>query len=246
MSKSVYTYTAAIMPHDSPPPSTLAAALLKNLSKPEDSAAELKADKNAFQQLLAELLPPSKNGTGNETDDRTMEDAVAPLGGAASTTGIEGDAYSSSTNPIKTLTLNFKLMQVIVSAGLMVLLQDDPFASIDQQTAQAEDCLSILRLTVQRTPSVLVFNPTSGLPSAEKQPLAESMGNVPLYLWLLPRIIPLLGQPELRSLQKSLLETLKTIVIEIGKLPKAWGHVRLLLSYLRICAESWFFHFYSF
>src|SRR5436305_7394806 len=130
------------MPSENQPPSTMTATFLENLNR-QNGGTQLASNKEYFQQLLRELLP---SGKGDKEP---------------------GDNASSNSPPlIENVALNFGIIKAITDAGLMTLLQDDPFASFDMLISQAKDCLALIQLTFQRTPRVLLFQP--GLTTGSK------------------------------------------------------------------------------
>jgi serine/threonine-protein kinase ATR len=89
---------------------------------------------------------------------------------------------------------NAQLIGVVAEAGLDVLLKDDPFAP-DTLLQQANDSLLVIQLTIKRTPDVLLFC-SSNDSAGEAKP--------PLILWLLPKILSLLGRSHMDHIQESL------------------------------------------
>ncbi|KAF2431255.1 hypothetical protein EJ08DRAFT_649062 [Tothia fuscella] len=89
---------------------------------------------------------------------------------------------------------NAQLIGVVAEAGLDVLLKDDPFAP-DTLLQQATDSLLVIQLTIKRTPDVLLYGSNDESPNGEKPPL---------LLWLLPKILSLLGGNHMNAVQDAL------------------------------------------
>jgi serine/threonine-protein kinase ATR len=94
---------------------------------------------------------------------------------------------------------NAQLIQVVAEAGLDILLSDDPFAP-NTLLEQARDSLLVIKLTVARKPDVLLFQEESG----QDRP--------PLILWILAKILHLMGRRNLALIQADLSALLLSIV----------------------------------
>jgi hypothetical protein len=121
-----------------------------------------------------------------------------------------------------------QLIGVVAEAGLDVLLKDDPFAP-DTLLQQASDSLLVIQLTIRRTPGVLFVG--SGSDSAEEQ-------KPPLILWLLTKILSLLGRSHMDTIQDSLSTFLTDIVRVIRKGSQLWRASSIVLGMLRSIIEG--------
>jgi serine/threonine-protein kinase ATR len=85
------------------------------------------------------------------------------------------------------VTLNHKLICVIIKAGLDTtdLRSDDPFRKDNEYHDQIQRCLKVIALAVERTPDV-VFR------LSEPDDHGAQEENVPLYLWVIPKLLSLL------------------------------------------------------
>lgn len=151
-----------------------------------------------FQQLLAELLGPNDIDGG---DAMALEEDVG---------------------------MNYRLIQIMTSAGVTVLLQDDPFAVQEELVLQAINSLLVIRKSIQRNPQVL-FCPPPILNDA------KDTDQTILFLWLLPRLLPLLGQPRVEKLLICLLETIECIFLAATQVPESWKYMNDLICYCRSC-----------
>ena len=95
--------------------------------------------------------------------------------------GEVDDSSASQRALDETLDENYRLITVIVKACLEPLCSDDPFVDRSALRRQARDSLSVVDLTIRRSPDVLFRIPTQQTPSV-------SYGG-PLFLWLIPHLI---------------------------------------------------------
>ena len=184
-------------PHETIPPSSIA-VIVQNFSKANGTPQLTAADRDDFQQLLAELLGPNDVDGG---DAMVLEEDIA---------------------------MNYRLIQIVTSAGVTVLLQDDPFAMQEDLISQALNSLLVIRKSIRRNPQVLFCPPPIS------NDLKES-DQSKLFLWLLPRLLPLLGHMNAERLLVSLIETIKCIFVSATQIPEAWRYTKDLISYCRSC-----------
>lgn len=124
-------------------------------------------DKEEFQRLLQEILNPDDDG------DETAE-------------------------PIETnVDVNCRLIYVVVRAGLGSLSNQESFDENDDLHKQAIASLSVVELTVQRSPGVL-FSIIHG---------SQQVG--PLYLWLLPRLFIIFGSTKDKDIRRCVCKVIK-------------------------------------
>lgn len=104
---------------------------------------------------------------------------------------------SSSEDALeKSLETNAKLISIVVEAGLDCLLKDNPFAQ-DLLLPQATDSLKVIQITIERVPEVLFCSD-----GRDDQPQ--------LVLWLMPKLLALLGRKYLASLAGPIVALLST------------------------------------
>lgn len=120
---------------------------------------------------------------------------------------------------------NAQLIQVVAEAGLDVMLTNDPFAP-DTLPQQAKDSLLVIRLTVTRKPEVLLYNGD------------EVNERPPLILWLLTKILKLLGRKHLDAIHVDLSTLLSTMVTILGRHNKTLRQMHAFLGLLVQLAEG--------
>ncbi|KAK4229553.1 protein kinase rad3 [Podospora fimiseda] len=146
---------------DGPPPSTLAAELVEDISA-TGSARLPNSDENAELKRLASIIEKVKN---DPTSLRSEEERIEH---------------------------NHLLIYVSGALFLKGLIpnDDDPFADHEKMRAQALQVINFLLATIKETP-VILTRATDG-----KTFLL--MGCEPLWLWILPKILGLLGHKRYR------------------------------------------------
>ncbi|KAF2178853.1 hypothetical protein K469DRAFT_598368 [Zopfia rhizophila CBS 207.26] len=123
--------------------------------------------------------------------------------------------------------LNAQLITVIAEAGLDALLQDNPFAA-DVLIPQAMDSISAIKLTIQRRPHLLLSTRTED----------DGTPRLPLFIWLFPKLLGLLGHPTLDSIQASLQDLLSTFLNVLHRGPNTWHHAVSLVQVYRSCIDN--------
>jgi serine/threonine-protein kinase ATR len=130
---------------------------------------------------------------------------------------------------------NAQLIGVVAEAGLDVLLKDDPFAP-DTLLQQASDSLLVIQLTIKRTPEVLFFCSSNDPVGGEKPPL---------ILWLLPKILSLLGRSHMDHVQKSLCGFVAETIGVVRKSSQLWRSSCIISKVLRDIIEGMELHVHS-
>lgn len=138
------------------------------------------------------------------------------------------DLDGGDTIALEDVVMNYRLIQIVTSAGVTVLVQDDPFSPQEDLVSQALNSLLVIRKTIQRNPQVLFCSPPI---SNDLKQLDQTM----LFLWLLPRLLPLLGHSSAEKLVTPLLETIECIFVATTQIPEAWKYIKDMISFCRSC-----------
>ena len=152
-------------------------------------------DKEEFQRLLQEILNPDDDG-----DDV---------------------AESIETN----VDVNCRLIYVVVRAGLEPLSNRDSFEDHDEIHKQAIASLSVVQLTVRRSPAVLLSTLHA----------LQQVGS--LYLWLVPRLFIILGSTKDKDIRWHICEAVKTTLIA-GKASFKQNKFLLIQKYIQGCIKG--------
>lgn len=137
---------------------------------------------------------------------------------------INRSTASGNTAAEQNFHVNCRLIYVVAKAGLEVLLTDDPFASWDLQLSHASTGLDIICLTIQRTPDVLFLDVPDG-----------SAAPIPLFLWLIPKIICFTAVPKFEILQDMLGQVLSTASSAIPPTSSLWPRGGPMPQFLEEC-----------
>ncbi|KAI9782590.1 MAG: serine/threonine-protein kinase M1 [Geoglossum umbratile] len=159
------------------------------------------ADRGSFQQLLVEILGA---GSGQATESKVFE---------------------------KDFNVNYRLVCVVTKAGLDVLLSQDPFITPENLLVQASNSISVIHLTIQKTPQILFFSPAPGNEG-------PNIFQPPLFILLLPKIFSLIGHPTANALQEKLIGLLSLLFEVTARSSDVWRQSSELLEYFRACISA--------
>ena len=124
--------------------------------------------------------------------------------------------------------LNAQLVAVVAEAGLDPLLQHNPFSQ-DLPILQAIDSIAAIKLTIERRPHLLLTVKDRG----------DDASNGPaLFIRLFPKLLGLLGHPDLELIQESLHDLLRTCIDMLYRKPDMWHRATSLTNLLRACVDS--------
>ena len=128
------------------------------------------------------------------------------------------------------LDVNFRLIYVIVRAGLEILSSPNPFDDEEGIRSQALDCLAVISLTIKRSPKVLFHVPSPHEPDVGPKG--------PLFLWLIPQLISLLRpNSEERLLDAAMTVLKRALVARSGSLILK-SRTNPVLKYIRGCING--------
>lgn len=152
-------------------------------------------DKEEFKRLLQEILNPDDDG-----DDV---------------------AESIETN----VDVSCRLIYVVVRAGLDSLSNQDAFEDEAELQKQAVASLSVVELTVRRSPEVLLSTLHG----------SQQVGS--LYLWLVPKLFIVIGSTEDKDIHRRICELFKTI-LSAGKASFKQNKFLVVRKYLQGCIKG--------
>ncbi|KAK6347753.1 serine/threonine-protein kinase M1 [Orbilia javanica] len=179
----------------------------------------------AIRRNLGSEGPSTQIGT---TDKSILEQVLAIY--RPEHTSTNDSSKDTLTCPTDNEDVNFNLVQSVVQHGLY---NEDPFLTMESRLSVSKDCLAIIRLVTQTTPRILI------------RPLASDHNgwdsdscSIPSWLWLLQRMLPLLCQTRMISLRREMVETLSTILSELGRQTMDGDHSNHARAYLKSCVDG--------
>ncbi|ORY67260.1 uncharacterized protein BCR38DRAFT_153630 [Pseudomassariella vexata] len=178
--------------HNGPPPSTLAAQLVENISA---STRSSRPDETAELKKFFAIIEKVKN---------------------------QPELLKSREERIEH---NHMLIYVYARVVLEGLKWDDPFADRAQLRADALRAISFLKVTIKETPDVLLL-PADGISFIFR-------GSEPLWLWILPKVLKMLGHRECLALTKAIEEFLHDIYQILCQTGSLWSLLPQYLSYFK-------------
>ncbi|KAK8061288.1 hypothetical protein PG994_007654 [Apiospora phragmitis] len=187
--------------NNGPPPSTLAAQLVENISA---STRSSRPDETAELKKLFSVIEEVKN---NPETLKSQQDRIEH---------------------------NHMLIYVFARVVLEGLRWDDPFADREHLHSEAVRAINFLKVTVRETPEVLVFSSPDGS--------FMFRGSEPLWLWILPRVLRMLGHSQCLSLTTAIEALFQDLFIVIGQNGFLWPLASKLDYYLRSSFDALLAH----
>jgi len=124
-----------------------------------------------------------------------------------------------------------KLLYLLARTVLEKLSGDDPFMDTSKLVLQAADALDVFVAIIKEAPGVLSY-------SSNTEMDLQGRGQEPLWLWLFPRILTLLGRRHCEKLTDKIKEFFYVSFQAVSNSPKLWNLTSLFFSYLKECATS--------
>lgn len=189
-----------------PPPSTMAAQLISNISainKPSPQASQ----KDNLKALMLEV-------SSTENSAQAFTDLQAKL------------------------QHKHKLIYVFARSVLERLASDDPFMDIKMVVSQAFEALDVFIGIVKEVPDVLAFRL-----GGDEGRMIEGRGCEPLWIWLFPRILALLGRDKCDGLTEKIKDIFYVSFQAVSSSPKLWNLTSFFFCYLRECAAGMYDHY---
>ncbi|UKZ81191.1 hypothetical protein TrVFT333_008963 [Trichoderma virens FT-333] len=132
---------------------------------------------------------------------------------------------------------NHMLIYVYCRVVLENIKLDDPFLDRANVRTESQKAINFLRFTIKETPSVLLHqNENRGL---------LFRGQEPLWVWLLPQLLRLLGHPQCLELDSSIEGFLQYILLLVARTGSLWKVAPFLGLYLRASLTSLLDHLQS-
>ncbi|KAI5867447.1 phosphatidyl inositol 3-kinase [Durotheca rogersii] len=176
-----------------PPPSTLAAQLVGNIST---STRSSRPDETAELKRFFGIIEDVKN---------------------------QPDLLKTSKERIDH---NHMLIYVYTRVVLEGLRWDDPFADKAQLRADALRAVNFLRITIQETPEVL-------LATADESAFLFR-GAEPLWLWMLPKVLRMLGYSQCSDLKDQIELFIRDVFLVASQVGVLWPLLPQFIAYMKL------------
>ncbi|KAI1864693.1 hypothetical protein JX265_008417 [Neoarthrinium moseri] len=184
-----------------PPPSTLAAQLVDNISA---STRSSRPDETAELKRFFTVIETVKN---RPESLRTHEERVEH---------------------------NHMLIYVYARLSLDGLKWDDPFAAPAQLHSEARNAINFLKITIKETPDVLLACNTGNS--------FIFRGREPLWAWVLPKVLRMLGRNQCLALTSAIEEFFQDIFLVACQTGSLWPLLPAILDYIRSNFKATFDH----
>ena len=168
---------------------------------------------------LINNLATNKPSQAPELDD--LKRLMAEISESEGSQGLQEGAKT-------TLEHQHKLIYVFARAVLDRLCSEDPFSNIPQLVFQSFEAFDIFISTIKESPSVLEYT----LP--ERQVL-QQRGLEPLWIWLFPRVLAILGREGCEGLTDKIYEFFCVCFQVVARSPKLWDLNSNFFIYLKEC-----------
>lgn len=196
---------AAAAAPNAPPPSTLAAQLVENISA---STKSTRSDENAELKRLFAVIEKVKNKPEMlETAEQRTDH-------------------------------NHMLIYVYARVVLEGIKLDDPFSDRNHMRNEALKAINFLKVTIEETPNVLDHT-TDG-----KQFVFR--GEEPLWIWIFPKILRLLGHSRCLELTGDFEGFFQFVILVVIRTGSMWKLLPSMLLYLRETSRGEFRAFIQF
>ncbi|RKF54549.1 Protein kinase rad3 [Golovinomyces cichoracearum] len=124
-----------------------------------------------------------------------------------------------------------KLIYVLSRAVLERIGKNDLSIKIDELVCQAGESLDLFNLNIEASPTVLTYTLAAG-------ECFQSRGTEPLWAWLFPRVLCLLGHPKCSFLAKKIQEFFKVSFQSVNRSLRLWNLGPLFFEYLKQCVSN--------
>ena len=173
-------------------------------------------------QLINNLSPLNKPSRQSEQEDlKKLMDEVSN----------QEASICEFPNEEAKLEHKHKLIYVFARAVLERLTGGDPFLDVQKMIPQASDALEVFIATIKEIPIVLTYCVTPGSELLVR-------GQVPLWFWLFPRVLALLGRRECGALTEKIKDFFSVCFQVVAQSPMLWNQSSFFFCYFKDCCTS--------
>jgi serine/threonine-protein kinase ATR len=127
-----------------------------------------------------------------------------------------------------------KLIYVFTRAVLERLCSNDPFNNVSQLVSQSSEAFDIFISAIKEAPSVLEYTLSNGQ-------LLQNRAQEPLWVWLFPRVLAILGRQGCECLTDKIREFFCVCFQIVSRSPKLWNLNSYFFMYLKECISGTYF-----
>ena len=124
-----------------------------------------------------------------------------------------------------------KLIYVFALTVLDRLASDDPFLNIPQMVSQASDALEVFIIAIKETPGIFDY-------VLQPDEILRSRGQEPVWIWLFPKVLVLLGRNGCESLTGKIGDFFFESYQAVAQAPRLWDLSFSFFVYLKDCVSS--------
>jgi len=181
------------------------------------------APQSTLAAQLVNHLTDGRKHSKNQ-DQETFRQLLGEILGAESESGSQVQMHESNNDD------GYKLIYVLVKAGLETMINEDPFGDQGELSQQALDSLAAVESTLRSNPEVLFVDAPRHVPGTDR--------HGPLFLWLVPKIIAVTSQSIEKELRQGVLKLFRTILSLERKINKCGARRNSILKYTRGCVKG--------
>lgn len=174
-------------------------------------------------QLINNLTTRNQPASGPTEDDlRRLMQEVSEV----------ENSMVETNDPLNLLENKHKLIYILTLSVLERLsASGDPFINLAPFLSHASDVLDVFMVTIKEFPAVLDYVLPMGVNF-------YSRGQEPLWLWLFPRVLTLLGRQGCESLTDKIKDFFFVSFQVVSKNPRLWNLNSFFFIYLKECVAS--------
>ncbi|KHJ35348.1 putative protein kinase rad3 [Erysiphe necator] len=194
---------------------------LKNTTAFTHATSDVPPSSTAIQLI-------SKVTTANKSSSQAESNELQKL-----TTEVSDYENSSSKidDPETQIRHIHKLTYVLSRAVLERLQKNDPYINFEELICQAGETLDLFCINFEAYPMVLLYQLTPG-------ESFQSRGSEPLWAWLFPRVLGLLGPTRYETLTKKIRTLFLLSFQSTHRMPNLWDVGSTFFGYLKDCAST--------
>ncbi|OTB07470.1 hypothetical protein M426DRAFT_8837 [Hypoxylon sp. CI-4A] len=194
----------ALNDNNGPPPSTLAAQLVENISA---SMRSSRPDETAELKRFFSIIEDVKN---------------------------QPDLPKT---PQERMEYNHMLIYVFARVVLDGLKWDDPFADRNRLRTDASRAINLLKITIRETPEVLLIRSEASA--------FLFRGDEPLWLWIFPRVLKMLGHSQCANLKADIDTFFREVFLVTLRTSVLWPLMPQIIAYVKSSFNAITNHFHD-